>query len=161
MSTSKSLLLLAQRAWRRELTPDGPGRCDLPMAIRERWWTETDYGQKPLRATAELVELLKNFRAAPRPSSSHPPMRRKTETWVFGGRSYAVTVRARGDEPFLVRIMPSDVPTSPTMARTMIGGEGQQFLLCVERTVPIELVRSALARLIVTPPKLLDVGGDA
>jgi hypothetical protein len=156
MSTSKSLLLLAQRAWQR----DQDGRCALPMATRARWWDETSYGEKPLRASDELIEILKKFRAAPRPSSSHPPMRRKTETWVFGDRKYAVTLRSRGDEPFLARIVPADAPAAPTMSRRMIG-EGPQFLLCVERSVPVELVRSVLARLIVRPPKLLDVEGDA
>jgi hypothetical protein len=153
MSTAKAVLLIAQRAWRR----DQHGQCALPMAIRQRWWAETDYSRHPLRASDELVETLKHFRAVPRTPEVHPPIGRKIETWVFAARRYDVTLRLRGDVPFLLRIVPSDALASPTMTRQMIG-EGEQCLLCVDSTVPVELVRSVLARVLVPPPQLDDGG---
>jgi hypothetical protein len=145
MSTSKSLLLLAQRAWAKR---DQFGQCSLPLEIRQRWWKETDYSKKPLRGSEELIKILKRFRTAPRMREVHAPMPRETWQETFGDRSYEMTLRYRGDHPFLLRIMPSDAPVSPTTTRRLIGvGEDQPFLLCAESTVPIDAVRSALARL--------------
>jgi hypothetical protein len=142
MSTQKSLLLLTKRAWRR----DELGKSSLPLELRQRWWRETDYSRKPLGASKELIEILKNHKRALARSASHPTVRRETWAETFGDARYEVTLRLRADDPFLLRIMPASAPASPTMTRRMIG-EGHQFLLCVESTVPDEIIRAALARL--------------
>ena len=34
----------------------------LPLAVRQRWWDETDYGRDPDSASEELRKLIEKYR---------------------------------------------------------------------------------------------------